>query len=156
MKPGDRLVCAFVEPQQVGKQFTKWLLHVTIVPWFRLTDPSDSIVHGLELALRTGAPFEAVADEQALFGPKHNRHAVLIAQPTPFVQLEKQVRSYLHKKRAWLVDETTKAKRQFRPHVTQQGAETLREGDTFPCDRLYIVEQKGNYKEIVGKVQLTP
>lgn len=147
MLPGDRLVCAFVKPQAVGVTFQKWLLHVTIVPWFRLADGSEAIAAGLTRALAGMKPFEARAAEATLFGPHKNRPAMLLAQPSSFDEIEAKVRSYLHKKRAWLVDETTKRRYEFRPHVTAQGEQSVTTGQIFHCDRLYIVEQKGDYRQ---------
>jgi hypothetical protein len=154
MLPGDRLVCALVEPQTAGTQLKSWPLHVTIVPWFRLLDSSDVIAKGLTEALKTTPSFEAVADGEAMFGIRKDRPVRLIRQPTPFIQVEAKVRTYLHKKRALLIDETTKRHPEFRPHVTDQGETGLRSGDKFVCDRLYVVEQRGNYKEIVNEVRL--
>lgn len=154
MLPGDRLICAFVEPQTVGVQFRAWLLHVTVVPWFRLDDPSDLVASGLARALTVLRPFAAVMGDEAMFGPRKNRRVRLVTQPTPFTQVEAKVRAYLHKKRALLVDETTKRPPEFRPHVTMQDGVSLKQGDAFQCNRLYIVEQKGQYKEVAGKVIL--
>jgi 2'-5' RNA ligase len=154
MLPGDRLICGFVEPQQVGFTFKKWLLHITLVPWFRLEDDSPSITDGLERALVIIEPLKArIENTSENFGAR-KRPAGVITQPTPFIAIESKVRSYLHKKRAWLVDETTKQHYDFRPHVTLQPDSELRVGDAFRCDRLYIVEQKGEYKEIVSEVRL--
>jgi hypothetical protein len=153
MMPGDRLVCAFVEPQTAGVRLRKWPLHVTIVPWFRLVDPSD-VLAGLTEALRTTLSFEAVADGEAMFGIRKDRPVRLIKQLTQFVQIETKVRTYLRKKRAFLIDETTKRRPEFRSHVTNQGETGLRSGDRFRCDQIYIIGQKGNYKEIVSEVRL--
>jgi len=150
--PGDRLVCALVRPMMVGESFARWPLHVTIVPWFRLPDSSEMIASGLAQALATIQSFQVRADGEAMMGPRRQRHARLMQQPTPLSDIEQKVRTYLHKKRAWLVDETTKRKYQYRPHVTDQGSGALQEGDTFWCDRLYIIEQKGDYKEIMSEV----
>jgi len=152
MLPGDRLVCAFVEAQTVETQFNEWLLHVTIVPWFRLADSSKQIAAGLARAFSAIKPFEAVAGDIVKFGPKKNRPARLVEPVMPFEELEKLVRNYLHKKRAWLVDETTERPRQFRPHVTVQKVGRLTEGQIFKVYKLYIVEQKGNYKEITAEI----
>lgn len=154
MQPGDRLICAFVEGMHIQETFQIWPLHVTILPWFRLADRSDDIAHGLETALHTMHSFEAVMDEQTVIGPRQSRPATLIQLPTPFSEIEHRVRNYFHKKRAWLVDETTKVRREFRPHVTVQGSKDMHTGDTFICDRVYIVEQKGDYKEIVREILL--
>lgn len=154
MLPGDRLVCGFVQPQEAGTTFRDWLLHVTIVPWFRLDEDSDRIAAGLEEACAAVRPFEARPGEMVRFGPKKNRPARLVELPTPFTDIEQKVRGYLHKKRAWLVDETTKQRHEFRPHVTVQKGDGLDEGKTFLVERLYIVEQKGDYKEITAEIPL--
>lgn len=153
MLPGDRLVCVFLKPQTAGTQFKDWLLHATIVPWFRLESSSRQVAEGLERALTAIGPFEAKAGEEVVMGPR-KRQARLLQQDTGFTDIEQKVRNYLRKKRAWLVDETTKKPRQFRPHVTVQKSKELNEGQTFKVEKLYIVEQKGNYKEVVAEISL--
>lgn len=154
MLPGDRLICAFVETQLSGAEFKSWPLHVTIVPWFRLSDASGAVAYGLSQALITFEPFKAVADGEAQFGPRKDRLVRLLKEPTPFTKIEAKVRTYLHKKRALLLDETTKRPPRFRPHVTVQPRASFRQGEVFQCDRLYIVEQKGHYKSVVKEVVL--
>lgn len=154
MLPGDRLVCVFTEPQPVGLQFSTWLLHATIVPWFRVDETSDVIARDLQTELRHAVPFMAIANGEALFGPQKSRPVRLLQPVVPFKTLEQKVRGYLHNKQAWLVDETTKRPREFVPHVTDQADARLQEGDAFWCTQLYIVEQKGFHKEIVAEIGL--
>lgn len=154
MQPGDRLICAFLEPLSVGRQFKEWPLHVTVMPWFRLDDPSDRVAAGLEQAFSGIAPFSAEAGRQVSLGPKKNRPARVLEPAGSFPGLEARSRRYLHKKRAWLVDETTQARREYLPHVTYQRGDVLGADRTIYCDRLYVVEQKGDYKEIVAEVPL--
>jgi 2'-5' RNA ligase len=154
MLPGDRLVCALVEPQVVGVQFKTWPLHVTVVPWFRLDTLSSTIANGLALALQTMTPVRVTTDGEAKFGPRGNRSVRLLQPVEPLEQIEIKVRAYLHKKRAFLIDETTKKPYSFRPHVTAQNGFLLPENAAFQIDTLYIVEQKGDYKEIVSEIRL--
>jgi len=154
MQPGDRLICAFVERTDVRGTFRTWPLHVTILPWLRLESSSDTIASGLVKALQPVNPFEVVMDGQAVFGPRRNRPAALVRLPTPFADIERRARNYFHKKRAWLVDETTKVRREFLPHVTAQGDKQMQPGNTFMCDRVYIVEQKGDFKQVAGEIIL--
>jgi hypothetical protein len=152
VKPGDRLVCAFIDSFEIGHQFRSWYLHVTVVPWFRLEQPSDKLATEFEQSLRGVASFKVLMDDETRFG--RNKLVNLVAQPTPFMEVEKRVRSVLKPHGAWLVDETTKVARAYRPHVTEQASGRLHAGDSFECDRLYIVEQKGGYKEITAIIQL--
>jgi 2'-5' RNA ligase len=151
MLPGDRLACLFVDALSVGSQFRQWPLHVTLVPWFRLASDSESLAHGLELALRNLAPFTVRAGSAAHFGPR-KRLVRLLEASEELRTVEHKVRSYLHKKRAWLVDETTKRHYDFRPHVTARAEQQLGADAQLRVERLYIVEQKGDYKEIVSEV----
>lgn len=153
MLPGDRLVCAFVKPQKVDVEFKEWPLHVTVVPWVRLNEPSKQIAEGLQRALITIKPFHAKAGDEVTMGPKERR-ARLLELPTPFTGIEQKVRNYFHKKRAWLVDETTKRRYEFRPHVTVQQTKELAEDKTFRVGKLYIVEQKGDYKQVMAEISL--
>jgi len=154
MLPGDRIVCAFVELQLVGAQFKVWTLHVTIVPWFRLDESSEVIAKGLETALQTTSLVKLEGDGESLFGPRKNRRVRLLKPFEPLEEIEVKVRNYLHKKRAFLVDETTKKPYSFRPHVTEQNGFLLPESAAFEIDRLYIVEQKGDYKQIMSEIKL--
>lgn len=152
MQPGDRLICAFIRPIRLDDSFQHWPLHVTIVPWFRLPDATEQLTLGLATALSRIEPFTAVAAEETMMGPRRNRPALLLAAPTPFDDVEQRVRTYLHKKRAWLVDETTKIRRPFRPHVTHQQDDRLSVGDRFRCDGVYLVAQMGGIKVVVGAI----
>ena len=154
MLPGDRLVCAFVEQQQVRAQFKTWLLHITLVPWFRLDLSTVQITQGLERALKKVETMKVVTADEAQFGPRKNRTVRLLQSSEQLERIEVKVRNYLHKKRAFLLDETTKKPYSFRPHVTAQNGFLLPENVRFMIDRLYIVEQKGDYKEIVSEVLL--
>ncbi len=154
MLPGDRLICGFVEAQEVGTQFKAWLLHVTIVPWFRLDEPSGVIAEGLERATYGIEPFNITTGHEAQFGPRKNRPVRLLAPTERLDRIEAKARSYLHKKHAFLIDETTKKPYSFRPHVTAQSGLLLPENALVHIGQLYIVEQKGDYKEIVSEVRL--
>jgi hypothetical protein len=89
-----------------------------------------------------------------MFGPRRNRPATLIEPSESLASVERHVRSYLHQKRAWLVDETTKKPYDFRPHVTYQGENKLEAGASIEIGRLFTIEQKGDYKEVVAEIKL--
>lgn len=123
----DRPICVFLESQPLHTQFEVWPLHVTIVPWFRLPDSSESVAQGLlAQVLAPIGPFTTVAGDEAMFGPKKTRWARLIMEPSPFSLIAQKSRVYLHKKRAFLIDETTKRLPRFHPHVTAQRTEWLK------------------------------
>ena len=73
MQPGDRLICAFVEPQAPGTQFKDWFLHITIVPWFRLDMPSSQLAEALKKNYIGSQPFEVKVENETHFGYKKRK-----------------------------------------------------------------------------------
>jgi 2'-5' RNA ligase len=152
MQPGDRLVCALVAPMREGQEFKDWPLHVTIVPWFRTDASPSQLVKEFEQAVDGVKAFMVVMDGEARFG--RNKLVNLVAPPTPLIDIESRIRSVLVSHQAWVVDQTTKSKRPYRPHVTAQKEQRLHQGESFICEELYIISQMGGYKEVVGKLGL--
>jgi hypothetical protein len=152
MRPGDRLVCTFVNDKETGDMFTDWPLHITIVPWFRTEVELAVLVAELESKLSRIDGFDVVMGSQVIFG--RGKSVSLVEKPTPLTEVEEIVRSCLKNHNACIVDETTKRHHTFRPHVTEQRTERLKRGDYFFCDRLYIIEQKGGHKEVSAVVEL--
>jgi 2'-5' RNA ligase len=130
------------------------MLHITIVPWFRLDMPSRELAKVLEDNISDIEPFEVVMGREAKFGYREGRIATLVKEPTPFHKIEERVRGVLKSKKAWLVDETTKVRRPYRPHVTMQKSGQLHIGDEFMCNSIFIVGQRGHSKEIKSKISL--
>lgn len=95
-----------------------------------------------------------ISEENVQFGHQKDKKASLVGQPSPFAVIEQRVRSLLHTRGAWIVDESTKLRREYTPHVTVQHSRGLRVGDVFWCRQLYIIEQAGEHKTIVGSVNL--
>lgn len=153
MRPGDRLICALVEPLGVGRRFQGWPLHVTVIPWFRLGDDTERLAAGLRQAFTGIPPFESAVRGVTRLGPNKDRVAHLL-EPALYPELESRARRYLHKKRAWLADETTRTRRPYLPHVTFQGDDHLEGGDSIYCDRVYIVAQEGDTKLVAGEIAL--
>src|SRR5437868_1391450 len=143
MQPGDRLICAFISPATIGTKFKDWPLHVTVVPWFRLDLGTAKLAKELEVHFIISKPFKIDVQAEAQLGYKQRKTVNLVAAPELMI-LEGQTRQFLHAQRAWIVDEADKTRRGFRPHVTHLEAGRLHEGESFLCDQLYIVEQKGN------------
>jgi 2'-5' RNA ligase len=147
MRPGDRLVCSFVNNQERLSTFKDWPLHITIVPWFRIELDSSTFASTLSRCYIGSEPFTILVQEEATFGYKKHKTVNLVSAPRLF-RLEGQTRRFLHTHHAWIVDEADHTRRFFRPHVTVQQSARTRSGDQFQCDRLYVISQQGQYKQI--------
>jgi len=153
MLPGDRLVVAFVEQQPTGAIFTDWPLHIIIVPWFRLDISSTQLAEQLQKNYIGSNSFRVTVLDEVQLGYEKTKAVNLVAS-LELMKLEGQTRRLLHSHKAWVVDEADKTRRGFRPHVTVLSTGRLHEGDSFNCDRLYIVSQHGDFKQIDSVVIL--
>ncbi len=153
MQKGDRLLCAFIKPQDQGYTFSDWPLHVTLIPWFRLDLSSNTLATELRDGFIGSKTFQVNVQGEANFGYKKRKQVNLALSPD-LMKLEGQSRRMLHRHHAWVVDEADHTRRGYHPHVTVQKNSRLQEGDIFKCDKLYIVEQRVEYKEVVAIVEL--
>lgn len=152
MAPEDRLICAAVNQLALHQEFKTWPLHLTIVPWFRMPEPSEDLAAELQSRLAGIEPFMVAMGEQTTLG--HNKTVNLVQEPTPLHRIWREIVEVLDEHQAWQVDKTTKRHHSYRPHVSQQQAERLHEGESFWCARLYIIEQLGGRKRVAGIVEL--
>jgi hypothetical protein len=149
MNKGDKLICAFPEPKKVGETFTRWPLHVTIIPWFQVTADEAEFERLLQEQLGEIPAFGAKVRYPRKFGFRQ-ANVLLKNQWQP-----------IHDAALACVSQAAKSTVRFRfvgrwysPHVTYQGEEHLQEGDIFWCDRVYIIEQKVEHKEVVAALEL--
>ncbi len=154
MQVGDRLICVFIDPPELGSRFTNWPLHITIIPWFRVGVLTIELTEDIQKKLRTYPSFNAIIAGDAHFGHQRKKLVSLIQLPSPLVAIESKLRQMLRSHNAWLVDETTKTAFAYRPHVTTQGSKHLSRNDICSINTVLIVEQKGEYKEIISGVTL--
>lgn len=153
MLPGDRLVCAFVSDREVGNIFRDWPLHITIVPWFRAEVTTEKLAQKLRSGIQNVGSITVDIGPEARFGGRR-KLVNLVQAPSPLEDIEKTVRHVLRGEDAWIVDETTKKRSPFRPHVTAQSSDRLHESDSFVCSYIYIIEQKGDCKKVTGRIHL--
>jgi 2'-5' RNA ligase len=154
MRPGDRLFCCFIDPHAEGEVFKEWPLHITLIPWFRTGVSSSELCQETQTLMAGIGPFDAITGGEAGFGRGGTKLVNLIELPSPLQDIEIALWRMLKSHDTWIVDETVKFERTFRPHVTVQKNSRRVKGDIVRCDSLYIIEQKGDYKEIVSRIHL--
>lgn len=153
MKPGDRLITALVGAHQTGEIFKDWPLHVTIVAWFESSVPSQEIAQKLHKNLGGLTPFDVVMAGETKLGYHGKAFVNLVAQPTPFMEVQQRVEKTLDDLGVTLVAARGTWGEAYKPHVTVH-RDRLREGDVWRCDHLYVVSQLGNKKRIDAEVLL--
>lgn len=154
MQPGDRLVTALVNEHQVGKSFDEWLLHVTVVAWFRTPQTIHELGRLLTESVNGQGPFMVTMGNEERLGYQGRALVNLVRQPTPFMDIQAKVVRALQNSGADLMDLGTWGG-EYKPHVTAQGGKRLAAGTTWQCDRLYIIEkQAGSRKRIAAQIPL--
>lgn len=153
MRPGDYLLCLFGEDFEVDHTFKAWPLHLTLVAWFRPKD--DQFEQAITQLVSRYQPLSLQATlEGQHFGHQPGKLATLVVQDPKLMDLQRTLHHYLQSAGAWLVDDTTRLQRAFIPHITEQGSTTLRDGDRFVCNHVYMVEQLGGVKRIRAAIPL--
>lgn len=155
MKPGDYLVTVFPDEHMVGETFgEEWLLHVTILAWFRLKMPAQKLASALEQAYHGVAPFTIELAGETHLGFGGTALVNLVRLPSPLIKLQRRTVALLDDLHADFVTGRGTWGGEYRPHMTAQTSARMHEGDTFTCDRFYLVERVGNRHKIVGVMSL--
>jgi hypothetical protein len=157
------LVCAFVEPQKVyvGQEFDRkdWPLHVTVVPWARREAPASEMVASLRETAHGIQPFEAAVNGQdhVRFVPSRG---VNLLEGEPWKNLYDTflpaVDQHANTRLARVYSGQSLPKG-YRPHITSQSSGNVAQGDTFPCEYLYVVDKKPGVhgvRRVVGQLRL--
>jgi 2'-5' RNA ligase len=144
------IIAYMVEPIDVGKRFTLWPLHMTLLPWFDAPDVK-AVKRELTKKLTATRTFEVSVGERSSFGVD-KRLPVMLINPSPELKALHEKLLEMVEKNGWqLRGRYTGAS--FKPHITQKGGRDA-EG-TLHIDELCIIEaQPQNYREVVGKTGL--
>lgn len=153
MNLSTRLVCAFVEPQLLGKKFklTDWPLHVTIVPWFQLKGSESELNNDMQAVLMRQQAFTAHVDTQS--HTRFNSRKVSLLRQSQWQDLHEKVLEVVAR-HAGVVATKLYIGLYYRPHVTFQKIGHLNPRDEFYCDSLYVVERQGRYRQIINRLEL--
>lgn len=115
-----------------------WPLHITFLANFALPDIDAFQSELRELTTQT-KPFTAVAEGEALFGPKQNVNVNLVKPDAPITELHNQLLS-LAQKHGAKFDELKFAGDGYRPHATKQKTAQLTNGQLININHLTLVD----------------
>ncbi len=127
-----------IEPAPAG-EFTVWPLHITIVPWFTVSEKTklDEVLS--KVAARHEA-FLVSAGRKEVFGKKDKLAVNLINDSGELHRLHWEVFHSLEKN-GFLVHQKTHLGEKYKPHVTHQGKKHLKENEELVIDRFSLVRQ---------------
>lgn len=138
----SRLVVVLpLAPLQQGERFevAEWPLHITVLPPFLTQAKPEHITSVLEGIASACGPIVGVADEDALFGRRHNIPVTVMAPNAALTQLHRALIEALRPFGAE-PDEPAFTGNSFRAHVTVKGERRIHPGDTVHLTQLALVD----------------
>lgn len=156
MDTSDKYVLvSTLEPVEKGMEFTKWPLHVTLVPWFTLPDGSfRAFDNALQNRIHNFRVQEPVGDKLELFGPNKDirvrtlrKIGELASMHRDLAESIEQVGGALHD--VWVKD-------LYQPHVTYTEDQGVDEGEKISLTNLNLIWGDINGNRRVEKVYQLP
>ncbi len=148
----DRYVLAhMVEPIRVGKIFSKWPLHITVLPWFTYRSDLEALHRHVRAALDEQRPIKTTVGKKVFFNRTTPVHEV---SPIDSLQAEHERLVELVQKNGDFSVHTGYTGKAYRPHITVRGERSIEPGRVLKLDDLYIVgaEPQGNARTVLARI----
>jgi len=128
-----------LDKPKLGEVFTKWPLHITVLPWFECQDIAI-YVGMLEKTARKIRPFYVTVGREADFGPDGGVPVKLVNKTYPLTELHATVCRLLMYGKGHAGSREERITRPWRPHITVRGDRHISTGTKVLVDSLDIVE----------------
>jgi 2'-5' RNA ligase len=134
-----RILVCMVEPVEVGYKFERsaWPLHITLVPWFEITDQSW-FTSGLASLVSALKPIHLTLGDKELFGSRGNVPVNVVDPNKDLTKLHGEL-FRLVKEGGSLQSDRFVGNR-YRAHVSHYGKKSLASGAELTMDNICIVE----------------
>lgn len=146
----DFLIVCMLEPIGVGAQFTRWPLHMTVLPWFKAPD-LEIVIRRLKPLVAAHKPLTLQIGERAYFGPA-GKLPVMRLENTAGLQAMHMELLAAVTEAGWLLEGRYTGER-YTPHVTQQAGHDA--AGKLYFDKVYIAEAlPQGYRRIAAAMEL--
>lgn len=135
----EHLVVIMLEPFQLGKEFEKWTLHITIVPWFPCDNREKLDILLTKIALRHQS-FEVQAGRIKLLGKKNKFPVVPIEDPSNLHRLHWDVFHSLEKN-GFPVHQKEHLGSYYTPHFVYHDYNPIKTGDKIKINSFCLIKQ---------------
>ncbi len=133
------IVVYMLEQPAVGKRFTKWPLHLTLMPWFRCDEGVERVVERLGNLANNTQSFSIVTGEKAIYGPKHDVPVRLVEKTAELERFHARICFLLTKSRCDFENEEY-SRESYSPHITIRGDRYISKDIRVLVDSIDIVE----------------
>lgn len=138
----SRLVIVLpLAPLTVGDSFAvrDWPLHITVLPPFLSNAEPAAIADAVAVACAGQGALRVVADQDAMFGRRHDIPVTLVREHPALTQLHRTLVDAVRPFAA-TPEEPAFTGDGFRPHVTVKGAARVSAGDVLSLSQIAIVD----------------
>lgn len=147
-------VVALFAPIDIGTAIPRsaWPAHLTLISNFVVAASPEPVIEVVRSALADGPPVEARLAGRAMFGPAGDIPVQLV-EPGSFPGVHETLAEAVEHLPGFVADEPDYWHGGYRPHVTLQFAEGLREGDTWPVRCVataQLTEELGTIIDVVN------
>ncbi len=147
------LACLIPEEQgDVTAHFTRWPLHITLVPWFEISgEKLPKFLTGLESIAHNYRPIRLNQAGSANFGAGKTK-VTLIRPTSEIISLHQDLLQAIVDSNALLLSEKHTGS-DFRPHITQRADRSVPEDKVITSNKLYLVAKEyPNQRQIVHSI----
>lgn len=144
----DFVIVHILDSYEIGKLFTMWPLHMTILPPFHATDV-EHVLESLKPIMKSTPPIHAELGEFKLLADK--RTGRIILPKTALAELHNKVLQAMNRDN--LAVSGRYIGTHYVPHVSKTKAGREFDGDKFEIDKIQIVESlPQGYRKVVAEM----
>ena len=150
------IVSCMIKKSPVGAVFTKWPLHLTIVPWFLYEGDVNELIERMKQKLKDIRPFKIQVGDQKMFGPNRDVPVKLVDKNVELTKLHSTIYHLL-------LSSGTQPEREeyntavYTPHITVRGDRNIASGEIVTIDSVDILRdlQDGHMsRQIIKRIML--
>jgi 2'-5' RNA ligase len=128
-----------LEELEVGSVFTKWPLHITIVPWFFYESNVEELIKQMQNKLKDFTTFKVKVLERAMFGPAGDVPVKLIEKNENLTELHASLYHLLLSVKASPEREEYNTV-SYTPHITVRGDRNIDSGAAVMVNSVDILQ----------------
>jgi 2'-5' RNA ligase len=147
VQPGSLILVHMLDPQGLGTYFdrTRWPLHITLMPWFEVMQPQQSVLRReLGLLAQATPPINVVVGDTALFGPNQEVPVNLITDQLVLMRLHTALLDLVHLLQLPIENERWVGAA-YKAHISQTIDRRVDPGDKIIVDDFYTVRLIDNH-----------
>jgi len=119
--------------------FTKWPLHITLVPWFLYDGKISLLVAKINKKLKELEPFEVRVKDRKAFGPNKDIPVKLVEKTPQMMSLHARL-YHLLITAGCKVESQEYNTIDYTPHITTRGDRTINSGVKLRIDAVYLIK----------------